>query len=149
MGPSPLDPREIAARALSRRDLSQTSLASRLRGAGVAPAAARETLDWLVSVGLVDDARLARTRAGRLAERGYGDVAIDTKLAREGILREDREAAITELEPEEERARRAARGGRAGGPRRLAAFLAGRGFGEDAIEAAVRALDGRADAELR
>ena len=106
MGPSPLDPREIAARALSRRDLSQSSLASRLRGAGVAPAAARETLDWLVSVGLVDDARLARTRAGRLAERGYGDVAIATKLGREGILREDREAAIAELEPEEERARR-------------------------------------------
>ena len=128
----------VAGRALRRRDLSERGIAERLARASVAPAAVEESLAVLARAGLVDDARFARTRADSLAERGYGDAAIRHDLGRQGVAR----------------GRRSRRRSRAWSPRRsgpgaswsaegrasnTARYLASKGFGEEALEAAAGA----------
>jgi regulatory protein len=140
---------ELAARALARRDLSRGALELRLQRAGIAPEISAATVAELVEERLVDDRRLALARADTLAGRGLGDVAIDRRLAAEGIEGELRREALEELPPEEDRARAlAARLSERGGGR-VAATLHRRGFGSGAVEAALAALDGESSAELR
>ncbi|HEY5660833.1 MAG TPA: RecX family transcriptional regulator [Gaiellaceae bacterium] len=127
---------QVAQRALRHRDLSRQRLAERL-GDAVPPAAAAESLAVLEQAGLVDDERVARLRAESLAARGYGDEAIRHRLRAEGLP----EDAVGELDPEVVRAgplieRRGA------GPR-TARYLASRGFGEEAVEAALGAVFGQ------
>jgi SOS response regulatory protein OraA/RecX len=124
----------VATSALRRRDLSSHGLAERLERAGVAPAAQEESLATLGRAGLVDDERFCRNRAAALAERGFGDAGIRHDLAQQGVSTSLVEAALLELEPEGERARTVIE--RRGSGPRTARYLAGKGFGEDAIEAA-------------
>lgn len=139
--------RELALRALARRDLSRAALEARLRAAGVGPEAVAETVGFLVGAGLLDDGRLAGARAASLALRELGNAAINARLAAEGFGEDDRSAALAQLEPEAERARGVARR-RAGDPGKLAAALYRRGFGQEAVEAALAALDAADGAEL-
>lgn len=124
----------VAGRALRARDLSEQRLAERLAGAAVAPAAVAESLDLLTGAGLVDDGRFARGRAQVLAERGYGDAAIEHDLERQGVAGELVKAALEELPDELERARKLVE--RRGQGARTARYLAAKGFGEDAVQAA-------------
>lgn len=139
----------LAARLLERRDLPSVRVRQRLEAAGVAAAAAEAILAELEAAGYVDDRRLAALRAVRLAERGYGDAVIAGRLEGEGLSRETVAAALGALEPEPERARRfaAAAGGREAA--RILGTLRRRGFAEDALEAAMAALDGAPGSELR
>jgi SOS response regulatory protein OraA/RecX len=130
----------IAARALRSRDLSHEALARRLERASVPRAAAEASLAALARAGLVDDARVARSRAGALADRGYGDGAIRHRLEEEGLAGHATEA-LSGLAPEAERAQ-AIVARRGPGPR-TARYLAGRGFGEDPVEAALGAAFGQ------
>jgi SOS response regulatory protein OraA/RecX len=139
---------ELAVRALGRRDLSRRALEARLQKAGVAAELSAETVEELAAERLVDDRRLAHARAETLAARGLGDAAIDARLEVEGIEARDRLDAVTELPPECERARRLAEK-LGGGSERVAAGLYRRGFGPDAIEAALATLDDSSGAELR
>lgn len=123
-----------AARALRRRDLSARGLDERLERAGVGEAERREAVGTLERIGLVDDRRFAAGRAAALAERGYGDAAICHDLERQGAPAEAVEAALAELEPEEARAAALVR--RRGAARTTPAFLARRGFSEEAVESA-------------
>jgi SOS response regulatory protein OraA/RecX len=127
----------VAARALRRQDLSERGIAERLARASVAPAAVEESLAVLSRAGLVDDARFARARAGSLAERGYGDAAIRHDLGRQGVAPDGIEAALESLEGEAERARRLVE--RRGPGLGTARYLASKGFGEEALEAAAGA----------
>jgi regulatory protein len=127
----------VAGRALRRRDLSERGITEQLARASVAPAAVEESLAVLSRAGLVDDGRFARTRADSLAERGYGDAAIRHDLGRQGIAPEVIQAALESLEAEGERARRLVE--RRGPGARTARYLASRGFGEEALEAAAGA----------
>jgi SOS response regulatory protein OraA/RecX len=122
----------VAGRALRRQDLSERGIAERLGRAPVAPAAAAESLAVLSRAGLVDDARFAQTRAGSLAERGYGDAAIRYDLERHGVAPELIQEALDSLEGERERARRLVK--RRGRSARTARYLASKGFGEEAVE---------------
>ena len=124
----------VAARALRARDLSEERLAQRLAGAAVAPATAAESLQRLARAGIVDDARFARSRAEALVERGYGDAAIEHDLERQGLAGEAVRVALQELPDELERARRLVE--RRGRGAKTARYLASKGFGEEAIEAA-------------
>ncbi len=128
-----------AGRGLARRSESRARLAQRLERAGVAPAARREALDTLERLGLVDDARLAGARAENLVRRGWGDAAIVAKIIAEGIADESALRAVEELPSERDRAIALAEG--QSDRRRTAALLTRRGFGDDAIEAAVGPLD--------
>ena len=113
----------VAARSLRTRDLSSQALAERLRRANVAPAMGREAVSALGRAGVVDDRRFAGSRAAALAEQGVP-----------GELQAE---AVGGLEPEADRARELVR--RRGGGAKTARFLASKGFGEEALEAALGA----------
>lgn len=126
-----------AARALRARDLSREALARRLASAGFEEDDRQAALERLSQVGIVDDLRLARARAERLAERGWGNAGIAARLAVDGIGREEAETALSELVPERDRA--LALAARLGSlpANRLAGRLRARGFAEEAIRVAV------------
>ena len=135
------DALHVAGRALRHRDLSRHRLSERLERAAVTPTVAAESLAALESAGLVDDRRVARSRSWSLAERGYGDEAIRHRLLAEGLEEALVADALPGLEPEAERARRLIE--RHGTGPRTARYLAGRGFGEEALEAALGAAFGQ------
>jgi SOS response regulatory protein OraA/RecX len=131
----------VAGRALRHRDLSRRRLSDRLEQADVPPAAAAESLAALERAGALDDVRLARVRAHALADRGYGDQAIRHRLLAEGLDHGLVGEALAELPGEAERAAPLIQ--RRGAGPRTARYLAGRGFGEDALEAALGAAFGQ------
>jgi SOS response regulatory protein OraA/RecX len=133
----------VAGRALRARDLSRDRLAERLQQRAVSPAVAAESLATLERAGLVDDRRVAQTRARALAERGWGDEAIRHRLRSEALQETVIEDAVATLEPETERARPLI--ARRGTGPRTARYLAGRGFGEDSVEAALGAALGQGE----
>jgi regulatory protein len=136
MGAEP-DPLEVAARALRHRDRSRREVEERLARAGIDEDRRADALETLERVGYVDDQRFAAARAGALAGRGYGDEWIRHDLGQHGIEREAAEAAIAGLTTERERAAEVV--ARLGAGPKAAAHLARKGFGEDAVEAAVAA----------
>lgn len=119
--------RTLAASGRSRRELEQ-----RLARAGHAGATRAEALATLDRAGLVDDARLAESRAELLARRGYGDAAIRADLGRRLFDRETAAAAVAALEPEPERLRRLLEAQSV--TPQLLRRLAGRGFSRDAVD---------------
>ncbi|HMI28238.1 MAG TPA: RecX family transcriptional regulator [Gaiellaceae bacterium] len=129
-----------AGLALRSRDLSRRRLAERL-ARSVPPQAAAESIATLERAGLVDDERVACTRAAALADRGWGDEAIRHRLRAEAFDEAVVGEAVEGLEPERERARRLIE--RRGPGPRTARYLSGRGFGEDAVEAALGAAFGQ------
>jgi SOS response regulatory protein OraA/RecX len=127
----------VAGRALRRQDLSESMMAERLARASVAPAALEQSLEVLSRAGLIDDARFACARAAGLAERGYGDAAIRHDLEGRGVGSAPIQEALESLETEAERARRLVE--RRGAGPKTARYLASKGFGEEALEAAAGA----------
>lgn len=121
-----------ATRALTASDRSRGELEARLAQAGVPAAAREDALAALEASGVVDDGRVAESRAAALARRGYGDLAIRSDLASRRIPAGAIAAAIEALEPEPERARAVleSRGATPTILRRLAA----RGFSRDTLE---------------
>ena len=120
-----------AARALRHRDVSRRRLDERLARRGVRPDARADALATLEHAGLVDDARVAATRAGSLAERGFGDAAIRFALEGEQLAPELVEEALAALEPERERVKTLLQDpGDVKALRRLAA----RGFAAETLE---------------
>ena len=127
-----------AGRALAQAPLSRRRLGERLRRRGVTPAAERAAVGTLMAAGLVDDTRLAHTRAQALADGGWGNVAIAARLERDGFGTEDAGNALDSLPPERKRAAALAEEL----PRRKAwANLARRGFSPEALEEALGSLD--------
>src|SRR5262245_26112992 len=128
----------MAGRARRSRPLSEHRRRERLRSRGVRPDAEQATLAMLSGSGLVDDVRLACGRALALAERGWGDAAIEARLAAEGLTEPEIGRALAELDPEPRRA-----AGIIGGlpPRKGWALLQRRGFGPETIESVIGALD--------
>ena len=139
----------LAGRLLAQRDLSRDRLRERLTAAAIPPEAAERVVADLERAGYVDDGRLARARAQRLAERGWGDSAIAERLRHDGVGAGHVEAALAALSPEHDRARQLAESCRAFDARRFLARLERRGFGEDALDAAASALDGGHGSKLR
>jgi SOS response regulatory protein OraA/RecX len=121
-----------ATRALASRDRSRAELDARLQEAGVTETARSEALGYLEAAGLLDDARMAESRARELARRGYGDAAIRSDLRLRRISSESVAAAIEALEPEAERLQRALVGKELTPP--LLRRLASRGFSRDTLE---------------
>ena len=123
-----------AVRALRSRDLPRARLEERLARRGIAAEPAAEALETLERAGYLDDERVARSRAGVLAERGLGDEAIRWDLERQGLDEGLTAAALAALEPEAERARRIAE--RRGRTVAVARALARKGFAQESLEAA-------------
>ena len=136
----------VAARAVARRDVSVRELEDRLARASVAPSAAVDVVASLERAGVVDDTRLARSRASTLAERGYGNAAIRARLEAAGVAEGAALEAVAALPPESERARAvaAAESGRA----KTARLLARRGFSLETVEDVLGPLDWEGSPEL-
>jgi len=154
--PSQLPPQEARAKAeeaalrlLARRERSRRELVIALRRKGFAPDMIEGVLDRLGEAGLQDDRRFAETfTAGAHRGRGLSAVAVQGELRRRGVDPLVAAEAATETpEAEETRARELARrrAARLTGPadarrRRLAAFLARRGYGGELARRLVREL---------
>ena len=121
-----------ATRALASRDRSRGELEARLDEAGVSETARDEALSSLETAGLLDDTRVAESRARELARRGYGDAAIRSDLRLRRISSETAAAAIEALEPEAERAKHAVKGKEL--TPQVLRRLASRGFSRDTLE---------------
>jgi SOS response regulatory protein OraA/RecX len=131
-----------ATRSLAAGDRSQKALEQQLARAGHAPGAREEAVAALDRAGLVDDARVAESRAVLLARRGYGDTGIRADLQRRLISAEVAASAVAGLEPEVERLQRLLEGQTV--TPRLLRRLAGRGFSRDALDDVVSAVARRA-----
>jgi SOS response regulatory protein OraA/RecX len=119
--------RLLAASGTSRGELEQRL--SRGRHPGLAR---EEAVGALERAGVLDDARLAETRAEQLARRGYGDAAIRSDLRRRLIPAEEAAAAVAALEPELGRIRVLVEGQTV--TPALLRRLASRGFSRDTLE---------------
>ena len=130
---------DAAVRTVSRRDVSTRRLRERLDARGIASGEAQAAVETLSSAGVVDDERLARSRARSLAERGWGDAAVAARLEQEGLPSEAVTLAMSELPAESERASDVTR--RLADRRAAWRFLARRGFALETIEDALGPLD--------
>ena len=129
--------RPVRSRRATARAASSTA---RLEAAGVSETARDDALSSLEAAGLLDDSRVAESRARDMARRGYGDAAIRSDLRLRRISTPRRSPRlIDELEPEAERARRAF-AGKERTPQMLRR-LASRGFSRDTLEDLAIQLD--------
>jgi SOS response regulatory protein OraA/RecX len=119
--------RSLAASHRSRQDLER-----RLARAGHPEAARMDAIAALAVAGLLEDTRLAETRAEQLAQRGYGDAGIRADLQRRLIPAEVAAGAVAALEPELDRARRLLAGRCV--TQALIRRLSGRGFSRETLE---------------
>ena len=121
-----------ATRSLAASDRSQRALERRLAQAGHPAAAREDAIAALDRAGLLDDARLAQSRAELLARRGYGDAAIRADLRRRLIAPEAVAGAVGALEPERARAGRLLEGNPV--TPQLLRRLAIRGFSRETLD---------------
>ena len=89
--------RAAAARLASGRMMSRKELAVRLGRKGIAPDTAAEAVDWLESLGAVDDAAYAGAVARHYAAGGYGPGRVRQELQKRGIPRELWDSALAQL----------------------------------------------------
>lgn len=154
----PYRARERALKFIAVRDRSRHEVESRLSRAGFDSEVVAGVLTWLCGLGYVDDQRFARRYAAEKLRGGWGGRRIASELARLGVERHLAAQALEEMEsalPEdgsgtssvdrviELARRRFAREFAAdprGATRRLAGFLARRGFDWDTIGAVSKAL---------
>jgi SOS response regulatory protein OraA/RecX len=126
---------ESAARLLRHRDRAVADLDRRLAERGFGDEDRAAAIATLTRTGVVDDGRFAANRARALASRGAGDRLIRHDLEAAGVDAEAIAAALSEVEPESERVAGIVE--RRGMGPNTARYLAGKGFSEDAIRAAV------------
>jgi SOS response regulatory protein OraA/RecX len=138
---------EAATRTLARRDRSETEVRQALERKGVTAGEREQVVASLRGVGVLDDERFALGRAEALAERGLGDSAIVFELERVGIEPDLVAEVLSRLDPERDRAARAA--GRRGPSPRTARWLAARGFAPESVEHAVPSVAEEGTRELR
>jgi SOS response regulatory protein OraA/RecX len=120
-----------AGRQVARGDVARQRLEERLLSRGVRRADATSAVETLAQAGAIDDSRLARARAARLAERGWGNAAIIARLHEAGISDEAAEGALAELASEPIRAEQLV----ADLPvRKAMAVLTRRGFDPELVE---------------
>jgi regulatory protein len=143
-------------RALARRGFATEELRRRLRQRGHPPAAIDAAVDRAIAAGLLDDLAFARLFVSSRADRGRGPARLRRDLAARGVASAVIERALQEGWPAEdtplEVARRLAEqraAQLAGLPRparmrRLAAFLARRGFSGPEVTRLVREVAGGA-----
>jgi regulatory protein len=152
---------ELALRYLEPRARTSREIEQRLRRGGYAPGIIEAVLAKLTGLGLVDDTDFARQyveqKARPAGSRPVGRRRISADLARKGVDRETIDDAVAAVDDdrEQELARAAARGRvkqipsdpqeRFAERRRLASFLARRGFGWSVVEPVLREIFGDDD----
>lgn len=86
-----------AAQLASGRMMSRKELADKLNRKGIAPDTAEEAVEWLTSLGAVDDAAYAGVIARHYAASGYGPDRVRQELQKRGVPRELWDDALAQL----------------------------------------------------
>ena len=171
---APYRARERAVRLLGLCDRSCKEIETRLRQAGFEAEVVSGTVEWLAGLGYLDDRRFARTYAGEKQRSGWGPRRIRSELAAKGVERSIVDEVVGPLEEAEAEAKTEAPtstggAGEAGmwaleqtvrrrfgaqfaaepqaAERRLAGFLARRGYDWDTIGRLARTLRDEAGGE--
>ena len=93
--------KERAVRILSAATVSRAELEHRLRQKGESPENARQAVEWLAGLSLLDDKAAARQIVRSGTAKGYGAARIRQELTRRGIDRDTAEAAMQTFSPDE------------------------------------------------
>jgi regulatory protein len=148
--------RSRALRLLAARDRSSAEVRSRLQLSGFSPVTISATITWLAGLGYLDDARFAERYTAEKSMAGWGERRIRSELLRKGIDRAAVDVALASVAGDEEgedarmetlmtlvrrRFGRQWQGDREGAERRLAGFLARRGYDWDTVAKVARQLD--------
>ena len=97
--------RQICLRMLTAGPRTQAQLAATLRRRGVPDEAAEAVLARFAEVKLIDDAMFARAWVdSRHYGRGLASRALSAELRQRGVAQDDIEAALSQLDPEQEAA---------------------------------------------
>jgi regulatory protein len=160
---APYRARERALGLLGVRDRSRRELEMRLRQAGFDPPVVGETVEWLAGLGYLDDRRFAGAYVAEKQRGGWGPRRIRAELAAKGVERSVVDEAVAGLEDAgsagrgdgdpalEEMIRKRFGGQFAVDPeaaeRRLAGFLARRGYDWDTVGRMIRMLRAEASSE--
>jgi len=83
----PYRARARALRLLAFRDRSQHEVEIGLTDSGISPKIATETVDWLIGLGYLDDARYVKSLAASKLRVGWGRRQIREELLRRGVDR--------------------------------------------------------------
>lgn len=151
---APFRARERALRLLASRDRSRGEVEVRLRTAGFAPEIVTDTVAWLLGLGYLDDGRFAARYCAEKQRNGWGPRRIRAELIRKGVERTLVDEALSSADDGSETAegleavtalarRRFGEQYRrdpVAAGRRLAGFLARRGYDWETIAAVVRVL---------
>ena len=86
-----------AAQLASGRMMSRKELADKLNRKGIAPDTAEEAVEWLTSLGAVDDAAYAGVIARHYAASGYGPGRVRQELQKRGVPLELWDDALSQL----------------------------------------------------
>ena len=159
---APYRARERALRLLGLRDRSRREIEMRLRQAGFEPPAVAETVEWLTGLGYLDDRRFAGAYVAEKQRGGWGPRRIRAELAAKGVERPVVDEALAAREENgttggdgdavlEQTVRKRFGGQFATDPeaaeRRLAGFLARRGYDWDTIGRMIRMLRAETSSE--
>ncbi|MGE0001991.1 MAG: regulatory protein RecX [Fimbriimonadaceae bacterium] len=144
MSPAVSQALRLAAQLLARRDLSVAGLQARLEEAGHAQKDAQAAVDWLQRQRYLDDHGVAHRETEKaVTRRGWGRLRIEARLEDLEVSADATEAALECLDEETEKSLAAIAlskrfKGKIEVPK-AARFLAGRGFSEEAVRAALDA----------
>jgi regulatory protein len=89
--------RARAVRIVSTTSISKKSLQQRLIQRGESPQDAAQAVDYLQSLGALDDRAVARQVVNRCLQKGYGEARIRQELYAKGVGRELWEEALAQL----------------------------------------------------
>ena len=131
-----------ALRILGSRSLSAREIERRLIGKGVSHETAAQTVEWLKSIGIVNDAEYAASIVSYYSAKAYGNARIRDELFKRGIPRELWDEAMNSSEETGDAAYelliKKLRGSRDKDElRRAADFLRRRGFSYEEARSAV------------
>ena len=91
------DAKNRALSLLNRRDYSRKMLIDKLTEKGASEEDAVEVADWLVSLGVIDDARYGALVVRHYDRKGYGIRRIKEELFRRGIDKELWDVSLEEI----------------------------------------------------
>ena len=89
--------RAKAAEMIAKRPLSKSALARKLTEKGASPEEAESAVEWLTSIGALNDEDYAASLARECAAKGYGPAKIRSKLYEKGVPKELWDAAMADL----------------------------------------------------
>lgn len=143
-------PKQQALEMLDRRDYSRAELQRKLTEKGVSDEVAAETVEYLSSLGFVDDARYAALVMRQYAGKGYGSRRVRMELMRRGLDRDVIDSVLTEMPEQDDTLDRLLRQKLRGSFERsdikkATDALVRKGYGYDEIGSALRRLRDEAE----